>query len=200
MTRAKQYTLHEVNEIIIASERRFSPKSGEMGHTLTYHSEVSHPELRKIVRGGLQSVPGFPVIASETGIVDKDAHFDAWQSANPGLSKNKCRKAYATMIDNGKKQNGAFMDRQETIRVVHHILNSDGGQALLKKLDDGSKREQGVFDTGAMRKHRKNSGKMLFCENDDYAQPYLTDFTQAFILLDRIEAGGIHLHTCYPKH
>ncbi|MDA1076387.1 MAG: sigma factor-like helix-turn-helix DNA-binding protein [Proteobacteria bacterium] len=81
MPRARQYTKDDVNRILMHSEGRASPVSGESGHALGKHVEVSGYQISDRLVGsfGGNSLD-FPIIVEPTGAVATEAdHRAIWK-------------------------------------------------------------------------------------------------------------------------
>jgi hypothetical protein len=197
----RKYTLADVNEILTQSEGRNSPTSGEPGHTLHLHVGASGLQISDRLMGSVKSDATHPIIMGPGGAIAPEAtHRDIWKSLNPGLNTKGAKSAYDQNLDNSKSNSGAFIDRQQAIAVGRFMLNSAEGQTKLGELDGGANRASMKMTLSMLEMSWKDAWKMYFASGDGAGGDitHLETFTQAFLLIDKLNANTIHIQTLYP--
>ncbi len=204
MARARNYTKQEVNDILYASERRLSPVSGERGHALEKHVGVGGLQISDRLRGTLTTSPTRPLIMDEFGKVrPENEHRDIWRSLTPGATTKELKQDFKNNIENYVNRSGSFTDLQQALIVGKYLLNSPEGQTALAGLDQmavtvGSKQSR-VSVVVSMNRLEWIHGawKMNYaCHGNDITHE--EDFSQAFMLIDKLDLDQIHIQTFFP--
>ena len=131
------------------------------------------------------------------GIATEADHREIWRSLTPGATTKQLKAEYRAMYENYVKRSGSFLDLQQAIIVGRYLLNAAGGQAELAKLDAGSEDRVAIELSMNAVEWIYGSWKMNYaCHGNDIT--HLEDFSKAFMLVDRIDAGGIHVQTFFP--
>lgn len=225
---ARHYTFAEVNRILQESEGRSAQPGRPAGHALGLHVEASGLDISdRLMRTG--TATGAPtrrrtgrdadgnrpltgslehhsltstrpyILGGPTGTVQDS--IDVW-SGGAALTnrqrrpfENAFRRAFATEATSS----GAFVDRQQAIRIAHLLLNSVDGMAQLDLLDNGS--EQRVKLECQVPTTLSGDAVMVYHAS---TRPGSSDITSqkpissAVMIVDLLVAGEIHIQTFYP--
>ena len=198
----KKYSLDDINQILQQSEGRQSPVSHEPGHALNLHVGVSGHGISDRLLNTVQTDATHPLILDAQGAIASEAtHRNTWKNRNPGMTTQDSKNDYRQMIANSKSRSGAFLDRRQAIAVAKHMLNSSEGQAKLQELDGGQDRVALKLSLSQLELSWQDAWKMSYAEQAGGANSditHQTDFSQAFMLIDKLDANNIHVQTLYP--
>jgi hypothetical protein len=205
---ARKYSKEDVNAILQASEGRRSPVSGEPGHALSRHVGVNGLQISDRLRGTVMTSASRPMVMMPTGGgADASTVRAVWREidARNGITTttNQLKKDYRKLVENYIDDSGAFVDLQQAIIIGRYLLNSSDGQAELAKLDAGTETRIKIAKSlhqieavdGAWK---MNYAGMPTAGNRENDITHLEDIRTAFMLVDRYDAGNIHIQTFYP--
>ncbi|MEM1434707.1 MAG: hypothetical protein AAGG11_11670 [Pseudomonadota bacterium] len=209
MARTRQYTRDEVLQLLIDSEQRNSPVSGQPGHGLSKHVEVSGYQISDRLVGTFGGdAASFPIIVGPGGAVASAAdHRTIWKEAHahdgkPQLSTKAAKRAQKERFGSPVSRSGAFMDRQYAVVVARFMLNSTEGQAQLLALDNGEARVPLEMSLNRLDMIDVDAWKMYYADKSDTQAgsdiTHIETFSRAFMLIDALPGNGIHLQTFYP--
>jgi hypothetical protein len=192
-------------DLIIQSEGRASPKSGEPGHTLAQHVGGDDSKSGGRLMASVQSSASTPIIMNPaTGAVaERKEMLEIYVSAGNFPSKTKAGKAYDDAFTAGKQAAGAFLDIQQAHSVLQYAMNSTEGQTALGNLDGGSAREFFTVSVLDWSMARQDCWKM-WCAyvgaggNDKSDLTHLEDFKKVTVGIDKLGGDEVHLQTFYP--
>lgn len=199
MARARRYSREDVNEILQESEGRRSPVSGEPGHALSKHVGVAGYQISDRLRPELgASSTTRPIIMYERGgIASEPDTRQVWREITPTATTKQLKAEYRRMFEDYVTRSGSFLDLQQAIIVGRYLLNAAGGQAELAKLDAGTEDRVAIELSMNAVEWVYGAWKMNYaCHGNDVT--HLEDFKKAFMLVDRISTGGIHIQTFFP--
>lgn len=198
MACAKSYSKDAVNQLLVASEGRASPVSGETGHGLGKHVGVKGYQISDRLTGNLKSDATHPIIMDPTGKMRPESeHRDIWKSLNPGMNTKGSKSAFRENVENWVSRSGAFMDRPQAINVGKYMLNSTDGQSKLAELDGGEDRVAISMSLNGLDMMGIDAWKMYYADHDNDIT-HLEDFSKAFMLVDKLPTGTIHIQTFFP--
>lgn len=205
MPRRRIYSEAETLALMIASEGRNSPTSGQPGHTMQQHVGGSSAQTSSRLMASVSSSPGAPIIMGPTGaMADKATTLAVYKSVTPGLSTNQAKQAYDSMFEAGKKNAGAFLDQQQAARALAYALNHADGQAALGRIDAGAQREFFPVAMGVWTIAGRVDARKMYCASLSTALaptsdiPHLEDFASVMVGLDKLDPDSLHLQTFYP--
>nr|WP_314577905.1 hypothetical protein [uncultured Pseudomonas sp.] len=117
------------------------------------------------------------------------------------ISSNKKKElnlAYEMDFE-GAEFSGAFADRQQAAQIPCDLLNSANGQRLLAELDGGKKKRVEIH--GPVPKVIDNHAVKIHLSSRDTLggdTPVLTDISSAYMVVDSLPTGDIHIQTFFP--
>ena len=199
MARAKRYSRDEVNAILQESEGRRSPVSGEPGHALSRHVGVGGYQVSDRLRPELgASSATRPIVMHPSGkIASETDHREIWRNLTPGATTRTLKAEYRRMYENNVSRSGSFLDLQQAVIAGRYLLNAAGGQAELAKLDSGAEHRVAIELSMNAVEWIYGAWKMNYaCHGNDVT--HLEDFSKSFMLVDRLDTGGIHIQTFFP--
>jgi hypothetical protein len=205
MPRKQIYTLEAAMDLLVHSEGRNSPKSGEPGHTIAMHVGGDESKSAGRLKASVISSESAPIIINPaTGaIATKQDHVQIYQAAGLHPSKTQSGKAYDAAFTAPKDAAGAFLDINQAASILQYVLNSADGQTALGKLDGTSLREFFSMSVTGWTNGNADCRKM-WCAykgagGDDMSDvTHVADFTSVTIGIDKFNPDGIHLQTLYP--
>ena len=187
MSVAREYYPYEILTILRESDHRASPFNGAPGHCLSKH-----------------------VLIPTSGLV-----------ARHGGRGGEIPVKKATAFKNFKVPNGGSALSSDMAMVVTHVLNSPNGQAALASLDAGTNRRvsivgptpSAIFGSGALasigvRQSERIGSANAFnaaaakqhgvTHNENLNVQIGGGALNMWILVDKIDADHIHIHTASP--
>lgn len=198
MVYARQYSKPELNSILINSEGRLSPVSNEPGHAFSKHVGVSGQQISDRLVGKLKSDRTHPIVMDSQGRISSETdHRDIWKALNPNMNTRKAKSDFRTYVENWVTRSGSFLDRPQAINVGRYMLNSQAGQAELAKLDSSENRIGIQMFLNQLDMIRRDAWKMYYAEHGNDIT-HLETFSKAFMLVDKLSSGGIHIQTFFP--
>ena len=197
MPLAHAYSKQDFSDLLLASEGRNSPVSGEPGHCMSLHIGQSGLQISDRLVNKLSSDANHPIIMGPAGsVVPENQSRDIWRTLNPGSNTAQLKGAHSNLIDNAKSNSGSFLDLQQALMVGRYVLNCALGQTELAKLDAATTRVSIRTNLNAFMS-AEGTWKMYFASTDEDVT-HVADFNQVFMLVDKIDAGTLHLQTFYP--
>jgi hypothetical protein len=199
MPHAHNYSQQEFLNLLLASEGRNSPVSGEPGHCRSLHIGQDGMQISDRLQGKLSSDATHPIIMGPGGsVVPENQSREIWRGLNPGTKTADLKNAYSSFIDNAKSNSGAFLDLQQALVLGRYTLNCATGQGELAKLDLAAvpTRVRIQIDLNGIMS-AEGAWKMNFATTANDIT-HVCDFNHVFMLLDRIDGANMHLQTFYP--
>jgi hypothetical protein len=100
----------------------------------------------------------------------------------------------------GKEFSGAFADRQQAVQIACELLNSTYGQSVLAEMDQNLSRTRVEIHMPIPNVINNMAVKIHLSSRDTLGgdTPLLTDISRAFMVVDRLSTGDIHIQTFYP--
>src|SRR3954469_5325338 len=125
MPRKQNYTVQAAMALLIQSEGRNSPKSGEPGHTLAQHVGGDDAKSGGRLKASVESSAATPIIINPTtgAIATKKEHIEIYAEAGLFPSKKQAGKEYDEAFTAPKDAAGAFFDLQQAASVLQYALN-----------------------------------------------------------------------------
>jgi hypothetical protein len=118
------------------------------------------------------------------------------------ISRNKegeLKLNYALDFE-GKEFSGAFADRQQAVQIARDLLNCPEGQSALARMDRDILCKRVEIKVSVPNVLNDVAVKIHLSSRDTIGgeTPVLTDISEAYMLVDRLSTGDIHIQTFYP--
>jgi len=100
----------------------------------------------------------------------------------------------------GAEFSGAFADRQQAVQIACDLLNSSDGQSALARMDLDIRCKRVEIKMSVPNVIKNVAVKIHLSSRDTLGgdTPVLTDIREAFMVVDRLNTGDIHIQTFFP--